>query len=103
MQPLLDLTQNQFAFRQVVGPTLKNLEFNHKDQASRWRPLGPGRRVILDPGRSFGQPIVTEGVPTSILNRAVAREGSAELVARWYEVELRAVRDAVEFERGLAA
>lgn len=74
-RPLLELTQNQFTFRAFVEPHLKNLEFDSKDQVSLWRPMGPRRRVLLDPARSFGQPIVSEGVPTLILSRAVRREG----------------------------
>jgi hypothetical protein len=42
-------------------------------------------------------------VPTAILAHAVAVEGSAEDVARWYRVDVRSVRCAVEFEKKLAA
>ncbi len=60
-RPLLELSQNPFTFRAVVQPKLKDLEFDSKGQASLWRPMGPQHRVLLDPKRSFGQPIVSEG------------------------------------------
>src|SRR5665213_828458 len=101
-RPLIDLADNQFTFRKVVAPHLKDIDFDG-NRAARWWPMGPRHRVVLDPQRSFGQPIVREGVPTSVLARAVKREQSVETVAKWYEVEPRAVRDAVEFERNLAA
>jgi len=67
-----------------------------------WRPRS--NRVILDPQRSFGEPIVAdEGIPTDILASAYVAEGSVDAVARWYEVDPAAVEDAVEFEFSLAA
>ena len=60
--------------------------------------------MVLDPNRGFGQPIISEfGVPTAILANAYNIEKSYEKVANWYEVNRRAVREAVVFERNLAA
>jgi hypothetical protein len=42
-------------------------------------------------------------VPTEVLHRAVAVEGSYAKVARLYEVSLAEVRSAVTFEKKLAA
>jgi uncharacterized protein (DUF433 family) len=100
---LVDLAENQLAFRSVVEPHLKDIDFDRKHVAARWWPMGSHHNVLLDPRRSFGQPIVREGVPTAVLARAFSRESSHAVVARWYEVDLRAVKDAVEFERRLAA
>lgn len=98
---LIDLSQSQYAFRRFLEPYLVDVEFNDKAEASRWWPLGSRRSVLLDPERSFGQPIVRQGVPTAILAAAAKAEGSPEAVADWYELPLRAVRDAVEFEQRL--
>lgn len=100
---LLDLVERQYAFEQVIGDTLfEGIEFDG-NEAARWWPLGESARVVLDPHRSFGQPIVDkEGVPTMVLARAVRAEGSVERVARWFEVESASVRAAVEFEEALA-
>jgi len=60
--------------------------------------------VALDPHRSFGQPIIfRDGVPTSILVRSVAANGSVDEVARWFEIQPDSVREAVDYERTLAA
>jgi hypothetical protein len=99
---LIDLAANQLTFKSIVEPYLKDIEFDQNDQASIWRPMGARRRVLLDPKRNFGQPIVREGVPTLVLARAVKKQ-PLEAVASWFEVEKVAVRDAVEFERNLAA
>jgi uncharacterized protein (DUF433 family) len=66
--------------------------------------MGTNRLVLLDPRRSFGQPIVSRsGVPTVILDRAAKAAGSVREVAAWYEVDRAEVQDAVEFEEKLAA
>lgn len=100
---LLDVATSQLAFEQIVAPQLKGLEFE-KNIAARWWPLGTRRRVVIDPQRSYGQPIVSkEGVPTSVLADAFKVEGTEQAVARWYDVDTRSVRDAVEYENRLAA
>src|SRR5690606_180538 len=102
---LLDLTQSQFAFHTVVEPSLfESLEFSDEDEAARWFPAWPRRQVVLDPQRAFGRPILAKpGIPTDVLAKAVEAEKSIERVARWYGIEPRDVRAAVEFEQRLAA
>jgi uncharacterized protein (DUF433 family) len=100
---LVDVITNQTAFKQFVWPYIKNLAFAN-GQASQWWPLGKSKMIVLDPLRSFGQPIVArEGVPTAILAKAYRAEQSYARVARWYEVKERWVRNAVEYESTFAA
>jgi uncharacterized protein (DUF433 family) len=100
---LLDLKRRQNVFHRLVAPSLHDLEFD-ADIVARWFPLGMSRNVVIDPARSFGRPIVTQGgVPTETLHHAVAVEGSPERVAKLYEVPLGAVRDAIAFQTQLAA
>lgn len=101
---LIDLKGRQGVFRSVVEPSLRDLEFD-ADVVARWFPLGARRRsIVVDPTRAFGRPITAEaGVPTKVLVHAVSIEGSPERVARLYEVSGKAVRDAIRFERALAA
>jgi len=104
-QSLLDLTKSQYAFKSVMEPFLfEGLEFPESgNQPLRWWPLGQDHRVVIDPERSFGQPIVApESVPTAVLAHAFRAEGSIDAVAQWYEVDPRSVRDAVDFENTLA-
>lgn len=105
-ESLLDLAKSQYELKSIVEPFLfQGLEFAEIGGAPvRWWPLGLDRRVVIDPERAFGQPIVTpESVPTSILAKAVrAEQGSIDAVARWYLVHPKSVSDAVEFENRLA-
>jgi uncharacterized protein (DUF433 family) len=102
---LLDLVRNQYAMKPVLFRYLyAGLDFVADDTVARWWPLPRKRSVVIDPQRSFGQPIVaTEGVPTQILARAYEVERSEQFVASLYEVSLRSVRDALEYEGLLAA
>jgi uncharacterized protein (DUF433 family) len=100
---LLDVIQDQYVFPRIIAPFLLTVEFEG-NAARRWFPLGKRRHILVDPDRSFGQPITREGsVATYIIAAAVRAENSADRVARWYGIPLRAVKDAVEFEGQLAA
>jgi DNA-binding transcriptional MerR regulator/uncharacterized protein (DUF433 family) len=101
---MLDLVKNQYAFEKVISPYLyEGVEYDAKDDPTRWKPLVDSDHVVIDPKRSFGAPIVTEGVPTIVLSQAVLQEGDAELVAAIYRVDVDSVKDAVRFERSLAS
>jgi len=94
----------QKVFPKVVTPFLRDLKFAPDNQIAEWWPLGTERRVLLDPNRQFGQPIVFKsGVRTEILYLAVKNGASQDEVAEWFEVERKDVLDAVEFEKRLAA
>jgi uncharacterized protein (DUF433 family) len=96
---LMDIVTKQYAWRRILRAFLRDLDFSATDQASRWWPLGRQRRVVVDPERSFGSPIVVERVPTWVLAAATRAEGSARRAADAYEVSSASVRDAVLFER----
>lgn len=102
---LLDLVRDQFEFKRIVDPYLYHgIEYDQLQEPARWWPLGDERLVVVDPRRSFGQPIVTPGgVPTQILKWAFDAEQSVDAVAKWYDVPVSAVIDAIAFEEGLAA
>jgi uncharacterized protein (DUF433 family) len=80
------------------------LEFD-ADSVARWFPLGEGRRaIVIDPKRAHGQPLVGSfGVTTFSLARAVRAEKTLKEVSRLYGVPAQVVRQAVEFEKKLAA
>jgi len=101
---LWEIARDQRMFGRIIRPFMKDLEFAEGEMPSQWWPMGKSRSVVLDPRRSFGQPIVSRsGVPTTILSRAVRAAGSVREVAAWYEVGRPEVNDAVEFEQKLAA
>ena len=100
---LIDLKTMQRVFDRFISPSFKNLEFRG-DEIARWFPLGPGTRVVIDPQRSFGQPIDGDtGVPAQVLAEAATVEGSVERAARVFGVPVRAVRDAQAFQSRLEA
>lgn len=101
---MLELTKNQYVFRQVIAPSLfDGLEYK-ANELLRWRPKQGHNLVVLDPQRSFGQPIIDKSsVPTKVLAAAVVAEGenSEKNVARWYDVTVKEVNAAVMFEKSL--
>jgi Putative DNA-binding HTH domain len=120
---LLDLVSDQFALFEVLRPYLKTDGIDFADEfAARWWPMGKRKPVFVDGRISFGQPVVTQGVPTLVLYRAYLAERRSRTaaairapigatidqktvlyVADWYSVASRSVRAAVEYEARLAA
>ncbi|HBS29583.1 MAG TPA: DUF433 domain-containing protein [Phycisphaerales bacterium] len=99
---LVDLAESQQVFRTLVRPHLEGVEFDGGNPR-RWWPLGKARRVVIDPDRSFGRPITRDsGVPTQVIACFAERFGDAR-AASWYGAPAAEVRDAVKFERSLAA
>ena len=97
-ESLIELVRSQQYFKSIISPCFKDIEFVD-DEPSRWWPLGRRRMVVVDPQRNFGQPIISgTGIPTAILARAAKASASVEAVAQWYEIDARAVRNAVEFQ-----
>jgi uncharacterized protein (DUF433 family) len=101
---LIDVPHRQEAIVQVMNPLLRQLDYDASGIARRWWPLGKEQPVVLDPERSFGEPIVMKrGVPTRSLAGPVLAGDDPQKVARWFRVDLREVQAAVEFERHLQA
>jgi len=100
---LIDLFKRQFAFREVIEQSLTNLEYDVTGVPSMWWPLGRSSSVVIDPARSFGQPIEAEtSIPAATLAAAAKAEGSPQAAARAWSVPLRAVKRAVAFEEHMA-
>ena len=99
---LLDLFKQQYAFKRIVESSLKGVDFEGITPI-RWWPSSKTQKIVLDPERSFGQPIEFEsGVPTAVLAAAAGAEGSPEAAARVWQVPVQSVLRAVRFESGLA-
>jgi uncharacterized protein (DUF433 family) len=103
-EELLDLKNRQYVIKKIIDRTFKDLDLSDDDIVSRWRPFEGKQSIVIDPERAFGQPITNNyGVPTVVLADAVKAEGSVERVTRLYDVSASVVRDAVKFEKSLAA
>lgn len=102
---LYDLSKHNWAFHDVLARGLKpTIVYGTSDQAERWYPrkrLAPN--VIVNPVSSFGQPVLADsGVPTRTLRRAVKAEGGdADTVAKWFDIPLARVEEALKFETRL--
>ncbi len=101
---LLDLFKKQFAFRDVLERSLDNLDYDSAGIPKRWWPLGKAAAIVLDPQRSFGQPIEDESsVPVDVLAAAAAAEGTPERAALVWDVPVRSVTRALAFEAAMAS
>lgn len=96
-ESVLDLARRQGVFREVIRPYLRQIEYDAQNVARLWHPM-PGVPVLIDPRRSFGQPIVPEGVPTRALFGAHRSGENDDAIARWYDVQRRSVSAAIQFE-----
>jgi len=99
----IDLKRGQYVFTHIMKQFFRGLEFEGSD-VKRWRPQSGRDRIIIDPERSFGQPIVDQySIPTAILADEVSEDQSEGEVAALYEIDVADVRASVQFERSLAA
>jgi len=96
---MTNLNTKQMVFSKIIEQTLfKSLEFDN-NEASVWYPLYPSRKVVVDPERSFGRPILAKsGVPVDILHAAYQADRSYKFVATDYDVSVEDVKVAVKFE-----
>lgn len=98
---LLDLFRKQYTFKRIVEASLKGVEFEGI-APSKWWPVSKQKNIVIDPERSFGQPIDAEsGVPTASLSAAAKAEGSVERAAKLWLVPAQAVRRAIYFEESI--
>lgn len=98
---LVNLFRRQYEFKTIVEPILKSVDFDSAGTPFQWWPGGRKLKVVIDPARSFGQPIDLESkVPTAILSTAAAQEG-VRGAARSFDVPVASIRRAVAFEAEL--
>lgn len=99
---LVDVVKRQDVMRKVIAPSFRDgIELTVDDVAARWFPLKGSTAVVLDPARHFGQPILARsGIPTAALADALQSETMNEAgVARWFDVPLSDVKQAIAFEK----
>ena len=102
-EDLLDLAKSQLAFKKVLQPYLKQLQYDKDYVVERWWPLGNKKPVCVDPNLCFGRPVTMPvPVPTEIVFEAAREDQSLAEVAKWYDLPMRSVRAAIEFEKHLA-
>ena len=105
-ESLLDLVKKQYAFKQVISPSLYDgIEYADQGEAQRWFPLKHNKWVVLDPARNFGKPMLAGmGVTVDAVFSAWQAEGeNIRRVATLYDIPVAAVEAAIQFEHRTAA
>jgi uncharacterized protein (DUF433 family) len=105
-ESLLDLIKRQYAFEQVIKPSLyEGIDYTESEAAQRWYPVKRSKAIVLDPSRNFGKPVLTmAGIDTATIFSAYKTEGKdTKRVALLYEISTAAVEAAVHFEQRNAA
>jgi uncharacterized protein (DUF433 family) len=102
---LLDLVHDQVAFKRILDPYLsRSLDFTPARGVTKWWHEAGRRRIVIDPQRALGKPIVAKwGVPTQALADSFRVEKSVDAVAAAFELPKSSVAAAIEFEQQLAA
>ncbi len=98
-----ELHRAQMVFPEMVEPYLEDIDWGEVEAQAYW-PFGREAGIVLEPGRSFGQPIDADtGVPTEALYSFFSAGDNPQIIAEWYEIPVETVERAVEFERALRA
>lgn len=87
----------------IIEPFMKDLCFSEEGLAISYVAFKKrGKKIILDPQRQFGQPLVEgTGYRADVLANAFDVEGSADIVADEFNVAIEDVRVAVSYIRSL--
>jgi hypothetical protein len=97
---MIDLLRGQYAFAKIMERSLRNVDFDGIRPSQWWIESKRGG-IVIDPARSFGQPVDDEsGVPTAVLAQAFSTWGDARRVARDWDIAEASVARAVDFELG---
>ncbi|GGU79275.1 hypothetical protein GCM10009504_40210 [Pseudomonas laurentiana] len=105
-EALLDLVKRQYAFKQVIKPSLyEGIDYTGEGAAQRWYPIKRSKAVVLDPARNFGKPVLSSaGIDTAAIYHTYQAEGQdSKRVAMIFEISTAAVDAAVTFEHRIAA
>ncbi len=103
---LIDLVKKQYVFRQVISNSLyAGIEYDDNELAIRWFPIPRSKKIVLDPNRAFGKPIIHDyGISTETLfSQWLAEDKDIKRIADLYEVPKDLVEAAVHFEQRIAA
>lgn len=102
---LTDLVKKQVVFEEIIRPSLyEGIEFSANGTALRWFPMKKSKAVVIDPDLSFGKPtLVSSGISTEIINKAVLVEKNKKQVAHQFGISMADVNAAVKFENFLLA
>lgn len=100
---LIEVLSGQHAFHSIISEGLKDIHFED-GVAAFWMPESGKGEVVIDPRRSFGQPVLTRsGVPTSTIKLLEQSGRSVRAISVDFEIDEKSVKAALGFENKLAA
>lgn len=105
-ETLLELgAGGQTAFEKVLTPFCHRLDFDKSTRlARRFYPTGEHRAVVVDPRHAFGRPVIDgTNVTTEALACLIRGGENIEDVAADFQLDVRQVTEAWDFEQRLAA
>jgi uncharacterized protein (DUF433 family) len=97
--------RHQLSSRPLLEAYMKNIEFDSEHMAAAFTAYRYGQSAIkMTPTKLFGEPILERsGYPALTLWNAANEEGSIELAAKNYDVEVEEVEAACEYWKSLQA
>jgi uncharacterized protein (DUF433 family) len=104
-QALYDLRKHNFGFTQILKAEFKkDVIYGGAGLAEAWYPRKRSTpRVLVNPKIAFGQPAMEDsGIPTeAIYDAFIAEDNDYSAVARWFDIHIDRVREAINFEKKL--
>jgi uncharacterized protein (DUF433 family) len=98
-------TAGQTAFRKIIEPFCKNLDFDkHNELAFRFWPLGRSSSIVVDPKHGFGRPtILGTNISTDAIQNLILAGENKEDIANLYDLTVEQIEQVYEFSNRLAA
>lgn len=98
---LLDLLKHQYQMDSIISPSLyESLDFDNLDLAEKWWPLGKNNRIVVDPKRNMGKPIIDNiNIRIETIIDLLARGKSINDIVEWYNIDEISIRYAIEFNK----
>jgi len=87
----------QLEWNDIIGPLLKEFEYEHDGIVIRWHVAGPASPIVIDPRLSFGAPTV-QGTPTWVIAGRWNAGESITDIAEDFGLDKKCVRQALDFE-----
>ncbi len=102
---LIDLLKKQYQFAEIILPTLYEcIDFNNYEIAEKWWPLGKDSGIVIDPSRNFGKPIIDDiNVSTEMIMDLYNSGHTKKDISDWYDIDLKYIDMAIDFEMRLVA
>lgn len=96
---LLDLLKKQYQMEPIVSPFLvESLEFDQYELAEKWWPAGRQSKIVIDPKRNFGKPIIDDkNIRIDSIFDIYNRNGNIKEIMEWYELDEQTIKEAVQF------